>query len=231
MVMVAVSAMLLLVVIPAAIRRNHSLVPRGMRNIIEAVCLFLKDEVAGPILKGHTEKYIGFIWTVFFFVLTLNLLAMIPIEKIITLVTGEKNHFGGVATANIWVTGALAAVAFFMTHIVGIREQGLWRYIVNFAPPVPWWLAPLIYFLEIISSLIRPFTLAIRLFANIIAGHMILGTFLGLILIFKSYTIAAASVLSSVALSLLELMVAFIQAYIFAFLCTLYIGFAVESEH
>jgi F-type H+-transporting ATPase subunit a len=231
MFMVALAAMLLLFGIPAAMRRNHNTAPRGMRSIIEAVCVFLKDEVAGPILKGRTDKYIGFIWTVFFFILTLNLLAMIPTEKIIALVTGKKNHFGGAATANIWITGAMAAVAFFMTHIIGIREQGLWRYIVNFVPPVPWWLAPLIYFLEIISSLIRPFTLAIRLFANIIAGHMILGTFLGLIIIFKSYGIAAASVLASVALSLLELMVAFIQAYIFAFLCTLYIGFAVEPEH
>ncbi len=231
MFMIAAAAVLLLIGIPLAVRRNRNMAPRGMRNLIESVCVYLKDEVAGPILKGHTDKYIGFIWTVFFFVLTLNLLAMVPTEKIFALVTGKKNHFGGAATANIWVTGALAAVAFFMTHITGIREQGLRRYIVNFAPPVPWWLAPLIYFLEIISSLIRPFTLAIRLFANIIAGHMVLGTFLGLVLIFKSYSIAVASVLSSVALSLLELMVAFIQAYIFAFLCTLYIGFAVESEH
>jgi F-type H+-transporting ATPase subunit a len=82
-----------------------------------------------------------------------------------------------------------------------------------------------------VSSFVRPFTLAIRLFANIIAGHMILGTFLGLIIIFKSYGIAVMSVLGAVALSLMELLVAFIQAYIFAFLCTLYIGFSVESEH
>jgi F-type H+-transporting ATPase subunit a len=231
MFMVALAGLLLLVGIPLAIHRNHNLAPKGMRNLIESVCVFLRDEVAGPILKGHTDKYIGFIWTVFFFILTLNLLAMIPMEKIIALATGKKNHFGGAATANIWITGAMAAVAFFMTHIVGIREQGLRNYIVNFAPPVPWWLMPLIYFLEIVSSLIRPFTLAIRLFANIIAGHMVLGTFLGLIIIFKSYGIAAASILASVALSLLELLVAFIQAYIFAFLCTLYIGFAVEPEH
>ncbi len=231
MFMVALAAVLLLLGVPVAVRQNHNMAPRGIRNVIEMVCVFLRDEVAEPILKGRTDKNIGFIWTVFFFILTLNLLAMIPTEKIIMLVTGRKNHFGGAATANIWITGAMAAVAFFMTHISGIREQGLKRYIVNFAPPVPWWLVPLIYFLEIISSLIRPFTLAIRLFANIIAGHMILGTFLGLIIIFKSYGIAVASVLSSVALSMLELLVAFIQAYIFAFLCTLYIGFAVESEH
>jgi F-type H+-transporting ATPase subunit a len=231
MFMVAVATVILLVVIPLAVRQNRSMVPRGMRNVLELVCVFFRNEVAGPILKEHTDRYIGFVWTVFFFILTLNLLALVPTEKIITLLTGKENHFGGAATANIWITGAMAAVAFFMTHIVGIKEQGLWRYLANLAPPVPWWLAPLIYFLEIVSSFVRPFTLAIRLFANILAGHMILATFLGLIVIFKSYSIAVASVLGAVALSLLELLVAFIQAYVFAFLCTLYIGFSVESEH
>jgi F-type H+-transporting ATPase subunit a len=232
MFMVTAAGLLLLIGIPLAVRQNHkNMVPRGFRNLIESVCVFLKEEAAGPILKGHTDKYIGFIWTVFFFILTLNLLAMVPTEKIITLITGKKNHFGGAATANIWITGAMATVAFFTMHISGIREQGLWRYLANFAPPAPWWLAPFIYFLEIVSSFIRPFTLAIRLFANIIAGHMILATFLGLILIFKNYGVAALSVSGAVLLSLLELLVAFIQAYIFAFLCTLYIGFSVESEH
>lgn len=231
MFMVAVAALLLLIVIPLAARQNHSMVPRGTRNLLESICVFLREDVARSILRGHTDQYIGFIWTVFLFILTLNLLAMIPTEKIITLLTGKKNHFGGAATANIWITGAMAAVAFFTTHIAGIKEQGLRRYMANFAPPVPLWLAPLIYFLEIVSSFVRPFTLAIRLFANIIAGHMILGTFLGLIIIFKNYGIAVMSVLGAVALSLMELLVAFIQAYIFAFLCTLYIGFSVESEH
>jgi F-type H+-transporting ATPase subunit a len=231
MFMVAVATVILMVGIPLAVRQNHSMVPRGMRNVAESICLFLREEVARPILKKHTDRYIGFVWTVFFFILTLNLLALIPTEKIVALVTGKENHFGGAPTANIWITGAMAAVAFFMMHISGIREQGLWRYIVNFAPPVPWWLLPLIYPLEIVSSFVRPFTLAIRLFANIIAGHMILATFLGLIIIFKNYGVAAASVLGAVALSLLELLVAFIQAYIFAFLCTIYIGFSVEPEH
>jgi F-type H+-transporting ATPase subunit a len=231
MFMVAVAALLLLVGIPLAVRQNRNMAPRGMRNLLESICVFLREEVARPILKGHTDKYIGFVWTVFFFILMLNLLGMIPTDKIITLLTGKENHIGGAATANIWITAAVAAVAFFMIHLIGIKEQGLWRYMVNLAPPVPWWLVPLIYPLEIATSFIRPFTLAIRLFANIIAGHMILATFLGMVLIFKNYGVAVASVLGVVALSLIDLLVAFIQAYIFAFLCTLYIGFAVESEH
>jgi F-type H+-transporting ATPase subunit a len=171
------------------------------------------------------------VWTVFFFVLSLNLLAMVPSEKIVTLLTGKESHFGGPPTANIWVTGALATVTFFMVHICGIRRQGLRHYIVNLAPRAPWWIMPLLYVMEIITAFVRPLTLAVRLFANIVAGHILVGTFLGLILIFKNYGVAAASVLAVVAVSFLELLVAFIQAFIFTFLSALYIGFSVSPEH
>lgn len=230
MFMVAVAAAILLIVIPLG-TRSIKLVPRGLQNLIESVCVFLREEVARPVMGEHTDRYVGFIWTVFFFILTLNLLGMVPSEKIVTLLTGKENHFGGPATANVWITGAMALVAFFMTHIVGIREQGLWHYLVNLAPPVPWWLMPLIYFLELVSAFIKPFTLAIRLFANMVAGHMVLATLVGLIFVFKSYGIAVASVFSVVALSFLELLVAFIQAYIFALLSALYIGSSIAPEH
>ena len=230
MFMVAVATLLLLIGIPLAMR-SKSDVPSGLRNMIESICVFLREEVARPVMGEHTDRYVGYVWTVFFFILSLNLLGMIPSEKIIVLFTGKENHFGGPATANIWITGAMATVAFFMTHIAGIREQGLWRYLVNLAPPAPWWMLPLIYFLEIISAFVRPFTLAVRLFANIVAGHMIIATFLGLIFVFRSYSAAVASVFFVVALSLLDLLVAFIQAYIFAFLSALYIGSSVASEH
>jgi len=233
---VAVAMVLLLIAVPLA-ARQRKMVPSGLRNLVESICVFLRDEVARPLIGSHADQYISFIWTVFFFILTLNLLAMVPTEKIVALITGRENHFGGPATANIWITGAMATITFFMTHIAGIRQQGLWRYLVNLAPPVPWWLMPLIYILEILSSLVRPFALAIRLFANIIAGHMVLGAILGMVLIFKSYGIAAASiagaasVVVAVLLSFLELLVAFIQAYIFTFLSALYIGSSVSPEH
>jgi F-type H+-transporting ATPase subunit a len=235
---VTVAMVLLLIAVPLA-ARQRKMVPTGLKNLVESICVFLRDEVAKPLMGSHTDQYVYFIWTVFFFILTLNLLAMIPLEKIIALipVIGRENHFGGPATANIWITGAMALITFLMTHIAGIKQQGLWRYLVNLAPPVPWWLMPLIYVLEILSSLVRPFALAIRLFANIIAGHMVLGAILGMVLIFKSYGIAAASVVGvasvviAVALSFLELLVAFIQAYIFAFLSALYIGSSISPEH
>lgn len=230
MFMVTVATLLLLVGLPLAMRPT-SFVPRGFRNLIESVCVYIREEVAKPILHEHTDRYIGYVWTVFFFILSLNLLGMIPSEKIITLITGKKNHFGGPATANIWITGAMAVVAFMVTQVSGIREQGLWRYLKNIAPPVPWWIMPFIYVLEIISMFVKPFTLAVRLFANIVAGHMVIATFIGLIFLFKRYDVAVAAVLFAAGLSLLDLLVAFIQAYIFTLLCALYIGSSIAPEH
>jgi F-type H+-transporting ATPase subunit a len=230
MFVVAVAMLLLLIIIPLAARPKN-LSPKGIQNLVESVCVFLREELAKPILKDHTDKYIGFIWTVFFFILSLNLLGMIPSEKIFFLLTGKEGRFGGPATADIWITGAMAIIAFVMSNISGIREQGLRRYITNIAPSVPGWLMPIVYFVEIISMLVRPFTLAIRLFANIVAGHILIATFIGLISVFKNYGAATASVLSAAALSVLELLVAFVQAYIFTFLSALYISFSISPEH
>ncbi len=228
--MVLAVTALLLVCIPLAVR-SPRLVPQGLQNLVESVCVFLREEMARPIIGHHTDRYIGFLWTIFFFVLTLNLVAMIPTEKILSLVTGHKSHYGGPATANIFITGALGVISFVMTHVYGVRQHGVFRYLAHLAPPCPKWLLPLIYPLELVTLFVRPVTLAIRLFANIVAGHMVMVTVLGLIFVFQNLGVAVISVLASVALSFLELLVAFIQAYIFAFLCTLYIGLAVNAEH
>lgn len=228
--MVFVATVILLGAVPLA-ARSPRLVPRGLQNLVESICVYLREEMARPILGAQTDRYIGFLWTTFFFILTLNLVALVPTDRIITLATGKPSHFGGPATANIFVTGALAVVSFIMTHVYGIRQKGVVHYLATLAPPSPPWLLPLIYPLELLSIFIRPFTLAIRLFANIIAGHLVLAIVLGMIFIFKSIGIAMVSVLASVALSFLELLVAFVQAYIFAFLLTLYIGSAVSAEH
>jgi F-type H+-transporting ATPase subunit a len=228
--MVLVATAILLLVVPLA-TRSPKLSPRGLQNLVESVCVFLREEMARPILGHHTDRYIGFVWSIFFFILTLNLLAMVPTDKIISLISGRPSHLGGPATANIWITGAMAVIAFVMSHVCGIKEHGPIRYLIHLAPPSPKWLLPLVYPLELLSIFIRPFTLAIRLFANIIAGHMVLATVLGLIFIFSNLGVAVVSVAASVALSFLELLVAFIQAYVFAFLTTLYIGAATSSGH
>jgi F-type H+-transporting ATPase subunit a len=115
--------------------------------------------------------------------------------------------------------------------VYGIRRHGLFGYLAHLAPPAPRWLLPLVYPLELFGAFVRPFTLAIRLFANIVAGHMVLATILGLVFIFKNLGVAAVSVGAAVALSFLELLVAFIQAYIFTFLSALYIASSVSTEH
>jgi F-type H+-transporting ATPase subunit a len=210
--------------------------PRGLQNLVESVCVFLREEVARPILGDNTDQFIFFVWTIFFFILTLNLLGMVPTESayyLITyyLITGRENHFGGGATANIWITGALAMVTFVLTHAAGIKRYGLLKYLSHLAPKVPWPILPLIYVLEILSALVRPFALAVRLFANMLAGHIVLATFIGLILIFKNWFVVAGSVGAIIVMSSLELLIAFIQAYIFTLLSTLFISLALESEH
>ena len=215
---------------PGGSRRRGSC-PGACRTSIESVCVFLREQMARPMLGSHTDQYIGFLWTTFFFILTLNLVAMIPTERIVSLATGKPSHFGGPATANIWITGALAVVSFVMTHVYGIRQHGLSPLPGQPGASVPGWLLPLIYPLELLSMFVRPFTLAIRLFANIIAGHMVLAIDSGLDLHLQEPRRGAGFGVACVALSFLELLVAFIQAYIFTLLSTLYIGSAVNPEH
>lgn len=231
MVLVGIATILLLIVLPLAGRKPKDHVPRGLRNLIETICVFFREDVARPFLGDSTDKHIGFIWTIFFFVLSLNLLGLVPIAQIIYLVSGKQTHIEGAATANIYIVGALAFVAFLMIHIAGIRQQGLKSYVVNFVPHVPWPMLPFIYFLEIIGAFVKPFSLAIRLFANMLAGHVLILALFSFIVIFENFVAAAGSVFFVVMVSLLEVFVAFLQAYIFTFLTTIFIGFAVKPEH
>lgn len=228
---ITLAMVVLLVLFLLLATRKTGLIPKGFQNFIELICVYLRDQMAKPILGENTDRFIGFIWTLFFFILTMNLLGMIPTEMIIHLATGKENHFGGPATANIWITGSLAMISFFTIHVAGIKQQGLRHYIVNFAPKVPWPMILPMYALEIISAFVRPVALAIRLFANILAGHTLLATLLGLIIVFRSYGVAFASITAVVIMSFLELFVAFLQAYIFAFLTALFVSFSVSPEH
>ena len=231
MLMVLVAAVLMVVVF-VGLSRRASLLPRGLGNLVETICVFLREEVARPALGDRTDTFVSYLWTTFFFVLFCNLLGLVPTSAVLELASGGRwRHMGGAATANIWVTGALAVCSFLMIHVAGIRQQGLGQYVKHFIPPVPWPLIPLMYVLEIIGALVKPFALAIRLFANMIAGHAVLGAFLGLILMFHNWAVAGATVAAATALSILELFVAFLQAYIFTYLTAMFIGAAVRTEH
>lgn len=231
MFMVTLAALLLMVILPLGVHSRRGFIPRGFTNVIETVCLFLREDVARPFLKDRTDRYVGTLWTLFFFILSLNLLGMIPLDKLIWFFTRKENHFGGAATANLYVTGALAVFSFFLFHLAGIREKGFWHYWATLAPKVPWPIMPFIFLMELLSTFVRMFSLAIRLFANILSGHILLAMLLGFIVVFKTFLAAGPSILMALATSLLDLFVAFLQAYIFTFLTAIFIGFAISEEH
>ncbi len=343
MVMAAVAAVLMLLIFPRLFKKVDSGVPTGSKNLFESILEFLRVEVFRPALKEHTDRFVPFLWTMFFFILFCNLLGAIPLMAIFEVLTGGHVKFlGGAATGDMSTTAALAICAFFFIHGQGIdtiaralmdgtyghhghheehtsngtagheaahdlehnRAEALpadvpgdfralgnptahYRddeftsetqrieyaaakaiesenekytplmailmaipiYLWNFAPhpfkPAPgasWvgWLAdiPMFIFLlilELIGALIKPFALCVRLFANMMAGHVVLAVIIGLIVavptLMAQTIIGVPLGLFHLAIQLLELFVAFLQAYIFTFLTTLFLASAVAPEH
>jgi F-type H+-transporting ATPase subunit a len=234
-----VAGLLLILFVPALVRRRRGadevgrLVPAGPANFIEAVCEYFRKEIAQPNLHEHTDRFIKYIWSVFFFVLTCNLLGLLPIAPLSSLL---GLHLGGTPTGNIWVTATLAILTFLMMVINGIRLGGR-HYFAHYCPG-PLWLAPVLIPVEITGVLAKAFALTVRLFANMVAGHVLLAVLLGFILsagtsmgYLGGFGIAVPAVLGSIAVTLLEIFVAFLQAFIFAFLTTLFIGQSVVFHH
>ena len=226
----------------------ESYIVRGrVAQIFEVLLVFLREEMARPALGKLTDKYIGFIWTVFFFILFSNLLGMIPLGEIGGLIHPSLAHIGGTATANLAVTAVLAGIALFMIFFTGIREQGP-KYFAHFSP-VPLWpfmkdsspallpVAVLLILLEIVGAFVKPFALCMRLFANMLAGHMVLAALIGLIFVAAeglgsmAYGISIPVIGGALAISLLELFVSFLQAYIFTFLTVLFIAQGAVHHH
>jgi F0F1-type ATP synthase membrane subunit a len=351
MLMAVVAAVLMLLIFPTLFSRAQVDAPRGARNFFESIMEFLRVEVFRPALKEHTDRFVPFLWTMFFFILFSNLLGQIPIGEFIGLFTGHASHLGGTATGSLKTTAALAICAFLFIHFNGIvqiarslidgtyghhghheehsatgahghetahdlehvrgealaadlpadfaavgnptkhyeddesilaghhrdgvRQNGTHGvhghgahaahghgmnpaaatvmavplYFWNFAPhpfkpgpgdnPIMWlpdilvW--GLLLVLELVGALIKPFALMIRLFANMIAGHIVLAALILLIPVTGSLLAQIGVGLPVTVLSLLirmlELFVAFLQAYIFTFLTTLFIASAVAPEH
>jgi len=340
MLMALVAGILMLLVFPVLFRRSlmDGRPPVGkMRNFFESILEFLRVEVIRPALKENTDRFLPFLWTLFFFILFCNLLGQIPFGEILTLVTNHPSHLGGTATGSPMTTMALAVCAFCFIHGSGIvqvarslingtyghhghheehssngepgheaahdlphmRGEALagdvpgnvdalgnpskhyaddehhkhhhaqpddghlhgddhahgkkmnpvaailaapFLYLWNFAPhpfapnwamDVPMWFVLLL--LELIGALIKPFALTVRLFANMIAGHIVLAALVGLIILAPSILgqigVGIPVILLSLLIRMLELFVAFLQAYIFMFLTTLFIASAVAPEH
>jgi F-type H+-transporting ATPase subunit a len=238
-VMMIVAGLLLTMVVPLLLRRRtdkdpiERMVPRGWTNFFETVCQYLRTEVAEPVLGEHTDRFIRYVWSAFFFVLTVNLLGLLPIASISSF---AKIHLGGTATGNIWVTATLAIVTLVLMVANGLRFGGM-AYIKHFCPgPVA--LAPLLVPVEIIGLIAKTFALAVRLFANMMAGHILLGVLVGLVMAAGQSLgtggglgIGVLVVAGATAISLLEVFVAFLQAFIFSFLTALFIGMSVNVHH
>jgi F0F1-type ATP synthase membrane subunit a len=353
MLMAVVAALLMLLMFPMLFGRPNPGPPSGARNFFESIMEFLRVEVFRPALKEHTDRFVPFLWTLFFFILICNLLGQLPVGEFISLFTGKPSHLGGTATGTLTTTGALAICAFLFIHFNGImqiarslkdgtyghhghheehsssgghgheaahdlehvrgealpadvpanakaitdptrhyeddehvRHQGdgvrqggghvgnhhghgpghahshgqgmsgagaallaIPLYFWNFAPhpfkpgpgqsPVMWipdvlvW--GLLLVLELIGALIKPFALMIRLFANMIAGHIVLAALILLIPVTGSIAaqlgVGIPVTVLSLLIRVLELFVSFLQAYIFTFLTTLFIASAVAPEH
>jgi F0F1-type ATP synthase membrane subunit a len=340
MLMALVAGVLMVLIFPSVFRGADAKPPTGTRNFLESILEFLRIEVFRPALKEHTERFVPFLWTLFFFILFCNLLGFIPLGEIIYLISGGRlHHIGGTATGTMSTTGGLAICAFFVIHLSGIAQvyrslrsgeyghghhdagssngappfesaQNLEHmrgdalaanlpadfralndpthhyqddrtrahahaaaaaeeahaaghrvsapaaalaaiplYLWNFAPhpfkpqagqsgmlwlmDVPMWLFLLV--LEFIGALVKPFALAIRLFANMVGGHTVLAVLAGLIVsvpsILGQLGVGVPMSLMSVFIRALELFVAFLHAYIFTFLATLFIASAVAPEH
>jgi F-type H+-transporting ATPase subunit a len=215
--MMWIAAALVVFVFRYAFREQHT-VPSGMGNLLEAIIVFLRDEVVLPNMGEEGRHYLPYLLTVFFFILFCNLLGLIP--------------FAATATGNISVTAALAFMSLVMIQVGGIREHGFKHHLQNFIPHgIPAWLLPIMIPVEIIGQFTKPFALCIRLFANMTAGHIVILSFLSMTFILKSIFVSPISVFFALFISLLELFVAFLQAYIFTMLTSLFIGMSIHPQH
>ena len=213
-------AMVVVIVGVSLAARKRSLVPRGFYSVVEVFVKFIREELAEKnIGKGHGDTYVPFLASLFFIILTANLIGLIP--------------FAATATANINVTVGLSILTFVVTLFAGMRGQGVVGFWTHIVPSgVPAWLYPIMLPVEILSMLTKPFALTIRLFANMVAGHIVLFFLLGLIFLLQGVGpyIAPVSVAFATAVYFLELFVALLQAYIFTMLSALFIGMASHSH-
>ncbi|HTK80672.1 MAG TPA: F0F1 ATP synthase subunit A [Bacteroidota bacterium] len=213
-----VAALVVFLLAFIAARKNiKSLVPRGVGNLIEVFVVFIRDEIAIPNMGNAGVRYLPYLLTTFFFILTMNLMGMIP--------------YGATSTSNINVTAALAVIAFFMIQLSAIRAQGFGHYLAHLTGGVHWALWPIMVPIEILGLFTKPFALCIRLFANMTGGHLVIISLLGLIFLFKNIYIVPVPIAFALGINMLELFVAFLQAYIFTMLTSLFMGLGIQAAH
>ena len=201
------------------------------------MCWFIRDEVARPNLGHLTDKYIYYVWTIFFFVLFCNVLGLIPIGSLLYAATGNEHltHWGGTATGNLSLNIMLALCSFVAILYIGIRETGAKAFFAHFNPigwddPVMLLIGIPLYFLEWIGLFVKCAVLAMRLFGTMMAGHLVIAAFIGLVFTAAKFStslglgVEVAVICGGIVLTLLELFICFLQAFIFTFLTVLFIS-------
>ena len=224
-----VAVLMVAIFIPLGRKLASGRPPRGrLWNLFEMIILFVRDEVARPAIGSHdADRFLPFLWTQFFFILFLNLCGLVP--------------WAGSPTGALGVTGAIALITFGVVVGAGMFRFGPVGFWLGQVPhmDVPWVLAvfvkPMIFGIEVLGIFIKHFILAMRLFANMFAGHLVLAVIMGFIAatahsLLLWYGVMPASVVGATALNLLELLVACLQAYVFTFLSALFIGMAVHQH-
>lgn len=220
-VMMMIASVTLIVVVGAATRRSALAgnAPKGVTNALEFIVVFIRDQIATANMgEKYGRAFTPFLCTLFLFILTCNLLGMLP--------------GGYTATSNLNVTMTLALITLLLIVGSGVASQGPVGYVKHFVPPgTPLVVAPLVFVIEVLSLFVKPVALTIRLGANMTAGHIVILVMLGFIFVFESLLVVPLSLGLAVAIYLLEIIVALIQAYVFTLLTSLFIGMVVHESH
>lgn len=213
-------SVILLLIIFLSIARSYKKTvgqaPRGLQSFMEPIIVFVRDDIAIPNIGHKYQRFMPLLLTVFFFIWINNLIGLVPFFP------GGAN-----LTGNIAVTLVLSVITLIVVNVNGNKYY--WKHI--FLPDVPFWLYPIMWPVELVGVISKPFALMIRLFANITAGHIIVLSLISLIFVFKAVAVSAVSVPFVVFMDVLELLVALLQAFIFTLLTALFIGTAVEEHH
>jgi len=217
-VMMWIACALLFVLARLAARRASDPVPTGWRNAFEVLIKYIRDEIVRKAIGHDADRYLSYLLTCFFFIWTCNLLGLVPSMS--------------TPTSNIAVTAVLAIIAFVVIQVAGMIKFGVLKHLKHVVPGgLPLWLYPIMIPVEILGLFTKPFALCIRLFANMTAGHVVIIGLISLIFILQSPWVAAVSVPFTLFIFLLELLVCFIQAFIFTMLVSTFIGMSVHPAH
>jgi F-type H+-transporting ATPase subunit a len=237
LVFFALSALVVILIARRTVASYKDGVPTGMASAVEALVVFVRDEIAEKNIGHDGHKFVPLLLSFFFFILTAALIGLVPLPQYDSA-TGHWSVAATGATANISVTLALAFVSFLAQQWAGISKYGVWHHFKGMVPPgLPVFLLPIMIPVELLGMFSKPFALMIRLFANMLAGHMVITVLLMLIPItakvstFLGLAMTPISLGLSLFIMLLEVLVAFIQAYIFTLLTSIFIGMYAHPAH